>query len=523
MPKKSNGAIACGHPQTAQAAAEILSDGGTAFDAVLAAFAAACVVEPVLASLGGGGYLLTYPLHGAPVVYDFFVQTPSRRPGSVAEVEASDFYAIDANFGTATQQFHIGLGAMATPGSVKGLFRVHEDLAGMPMARLLEPAIRMAKEGWTLRPQDAFLLKVIEPILLATSQSRALFVHDNGKLRTAGERMTYPAMADSLEALACEGEALFYRGDMAQELARLCRDGGGWLGLDDLASYQVHLRQPLIREHRGARLMTNPPPSAGGILVALTLALLGEIDLADRPPLDALDVLAQAMCLTNQARRQVEDSSHEDKSPKTGFRLLDTALLQSYQASMRQHPLSPRGTTHISIADSAGNMAALSLSNGEGCGHLMGSSGIILNNMLGEEDLNPAGFHNWPADTRMASMMAPTMGFLPNGTAVALGSGGSNRIRSAILQVLLRLIHFGDNIDQATAWPRLHIERNGTANLEKGLPDGAGDRLAPRVETIVQWPANNMFFGGVHGVTRDSHGNVAAAGDPRRGGAALVV
>ncbi|MCZ6457767.1 MAG: gamma-glutamyltransferase, partial [Gammaproteobacteria bacterium] len=135
------GAIACGHPQTAAAAEEILLDGGNAFDAIIAAQLMACVTEPVLASLGGGGFLLAQAQGTAPRIYDFFPQTPLRRAAD------QELYPIEANFGTATQTFHIGLGSAAVPGSVAGIFAVHEALATLPLARLVEPAVNAARNG----------------------------------------------------------------------------------------------------------------------------------------------------------------------------------------------------------------------------------------------------------------------------------------------------------------------------------------------------------------------------------------
>ena len=137
----SKGAIAAGHPETARAAAAILAEGGNAFDAVLAGLCAACVAEPVLISLGGGGFLLARRAGGEAVLYDFFAQTPKVRR---AEAEV-DFFPIVADFGTAQQEFHIGMGSIAVPGTVKGLFRVHRDLGSMPMARIVEPAAALAR------------------------------------------------------------------------------------------------------------------------------------------------------------------------------------------------------------------------------------------------------------------------------------------------------------------------------------------------------------------------------------------
>jgi len=268
----TRGAVACGHPATAAAALEILQDGGNAFDAALAALCAATAVEPVLCSLGGGGFLMARPAGEAPRLYDFFVATPyARRP--LAEL---DFYPIHADFGTATQEFHIGIGAIATPGTVKGLFAVHRALARLPMARIVEPAARLARDGVPLRAVDAYLFRVVGAILTARADSRAAFTRPDGTLLREGDRFRLPALADSLEALAAEGEALFYRGALGQALLALCRDGGGLLTEQDLASYRVVVRRPLARRYRDTTIHLNPPPSTGGLLIAFALALLAQ-------------------------------------------------------------------------------------------------------------------------------------------------------------------------------------------------------------------------------------------------------
>lgn len=524
---RRRGAVACGHPATAAAAAEMLAEGGNAFDAVLAGCCAATVAEPVLASLGGGGFLLAQPAGGEPVLYDFFVQTPQRR----RDPEDLDFHPILADFGTATQEFHIGIGAIAVPGTVKGLFAVHRDLARLPMARIVAPAVRLAREGVALRPIDAYLFRIVAPILTASEASRDLFLDAEGALLGEGATLCQPALADSLEALAAEGEPLFYEGDLAARLVSLCRDAGGQLTAEDLAAYEVVRRRPLACDYRGHKVVTNPPPSCGGILIAFALALLAELPAAQLAcgSRDCLLQLARVMRLTNKARLEAR---LEDGVAGAAERLFDPALLARYRAEVAGCGSFTRGTTHISVVDEAGNLAAMSLSNGEGCGTPLPDSGILLNNMLGEEDLNHGGFHRWPQGTRLSSMMAPTLATSAGGALFAIGSGGSNRIRTAVLQVLVNLLDQEMPIAAASAAPRLHVEGE-VANVEGAAVEGArGEALCWPPEAAgllaregyrtIAWPPHNLFFGGVHGVALSADGVLSAAGDPRRGGAALV-
>jgi len=517
---KAKGAIAAGHPETARAAAAILDAGGNAFDAVLAGLCAACVAEPVLTSLGGGGFLLARSGGEAPVLYDFFVQTPKvRRPE--AEVE---FYPILADFGTAQQEFHIGMGSIATPGVVKGMFRVHADLSTVPMARIVEPAAHLARNGFPVNRLQAYTFRVVEKIYGANAESRAVFgsrVHPD-RLIGEGETFRLPPFADTLEALAREGEACFYHGDIGRRMVDACRAGGGLLTAEDLAAYEVVRRAPLGLAYDGARLFTNPPPSTGGLLIAFALELLegSGLGAAGFGTAAYLERLARAMALTNEAR--LESRVHEADADAAEV-MLNSEFVDLYRRRILGRPAARRGTTHISVIDGDGNAAALSVSNGEGAGYMVPGTGIMLNNMLGEEDINPHGAHQWPEDTRMCSMMAPTLMVRRDGTLAVMGSGGSNRIRTAILQVILNILESGMAIGRAVDSPRIHFE-NDLLSIEDGFAEAEVAALAERFPSVETWDERNLFFGGVHAVLFDpAAGRFEGAGDPRRGGVSMTV
>ncbi len=501
------GAIACGHPVTADAAEEILVDGGNAFDAAIAAHFAACVAEPVLASLGGGGFLLAHPASGSPRIYDFFAQTPKTR----LPRQATDFYPIHADFGTTTQEFHIGVGAIATPGCVRGMFEIHRDLGTLPMTRLLAPAIRAARDGVWVNALQADIFRIVAPIYSATPEARSIY----GAVGE-GTRLIQTELADTLTALAREGQTLFYQGELAEKIITLSAERGGHLTREDLTAYQVIKRQPLRLTYRNARVFTNPPPSAGGILIGFALELLRDFPFQDAGFGTSmhLTTLLDVMHLTSQARVDVLAAATSDHP-------LDTGLLKRYRTELLEAPRFNRGTTHISVVDKHGNIAALSLSNGEGCGELIPGSGVMLNNMLGEEDINPTGFGAWTTDTRMASMMAPTLVEPSPDRRLAMGSGGSNRIRTAILQVICNLLDFGDDPRTAVARPRVHFERE-TLSAERGYDAEMLDALETSVHETHRWEGQNLFFGGVH-VVEQRGKKFAAAGDGRRGGVGRVV
>jgi len=505
---KGKSVVAAGHALTAAAAAEILADGGNAFDAAITGVCMAFVAEAVFASPGGGGFLMARQAEGGAVkLFDFFVETPLKRRRA-NEVE---FFPIHADFGPATQEFHIGLGSSAAPGVAQGLFAMHEALGRMPMKRLVEPAVRAARSGFPLTSFQAYLFTVIAPILKASEGVRKIFA-PGGKLLEAGETFRNEGLGETLEWLAEDGARLFIDGDIGQAIVAQSRDLGGHLTADDLKRYRVELRDPLLWNHGGATVALNPPPAASGALIAFGLGFLEALGETGQP-LDAL-ALHAAMTATNEARAK----HGEGLAAK-----LDGGALANELRAAARHPAAYRGTTHISVIDAAGNAAAVSLSNGEGDGFIVGQHGFMLNNMLGEEDLASGGLDAWREGTRLSSMMAPTIIMEADGTVTALGTGGSNRIRTAILQVAINLLAHGMSLEDAVTAPRLHVERDGTTSFEPGLSQEAEAVFRTLEDKGHAWPAQNLFFGGVHAARRNPKGGVEGAGDPRRQGVALVV
>ena len=503
--------VAAGHALTVESAEDVLRAGGNAYDAAIAALATSFVAEPVLSSPGGGGFLLAAPIGERPRVYDFFVQTPrDRRPS-----DGIEFHPVMADFGPARQEFHIGRGTVATPGMMRGIAEIHADLGTVPLRELVAPACRHATEGVAVSDMQAYLQGVVEAIVSASEASRAIFasVEAPNRLARAGERSVNPMLADALEAMAIEGADLFYRGEVGASLVSDLA-AGGHLTAADLAGYRVEKREPLSVEYRGARILTNPPPSSGGALIGFGLDLLRARDLGAGSFGSAghVGLLAAAMEATAAAR--IEHSIEALAS-------LAPASVARWREQVARRTRAFRGTTHVSVIDAAGNIASATVSNGEGSGYVIPGTGIVMNNMLGEDDLNPDGFHRWTPDERMTSMMAPTALAWRDGRRVATGSGGSNRIRTALLQVIVNLVDFGMEVEEAVAAPRIHVE-DGFLSVEGGFDV---ERLAPVLEAWPEhqlWQARNMFFGGAHTVAAGRRG-LEAAGDPRRDGACAIV
>ena len=480
---RRKGAVAAGHRLTAGTAANVLSEGGHAADAAIAALAMACVCEPVLASPGGGGFAMTRDAaSGRAALIDFFPHTPLKRRGDTGR----GVREILADFGTATQAFHIGPATTATPGFFAGIEAIHAHGAGAPLAELFAPAVKAAREGVSVTPYQHYLATVVRPILVATAEARALFA-PRGDVTGIGEISHNPGLADAFEVMAADG---FAAGPVGREIVSGQR-GRGHLTAQDLEAYQAVVRKPLAVMAGGDRVFLNPPPAASGTLIAYAL---GRLEATDGT------AFARALSDTDRARRNANG---------------DVAWLLD-------RPVRQRGTTHISVIDANGNACAVTVSNGEGNGELAGPFGFMPNNILGEEDVNPHGDDGWPENTRLASMMCPAIIETGKGGLIALGSGGSNRIRSAILQVIARLALDGAGLKEAIDAPRLHVE-NGHMDFENLFDEKTRMALTKEFSDHRSWPEPNMFFGGAHAVEMSADGGFSGAGDNRRDGVSIVV
>jgi len=494
--------IATGHAKTTEAARLILETGGNAVDAAIAAVLAACVTEPMLASLGGGGHALIQVPDQDPVCLDCFAHTPITKRG-----EPVDFYPILGNFGTDVQEFHVGLASIATPGLVAGLDALHDRFAKLPKHILIQPACQLAKQGVALNALHHHTFEILEPIIRATPESArwAGLADREAPLPAVGAPLTNPALADFLEIWAVDGRRAFYQGEPGQSLVSLCQQFGGHLQANDLDAYQAIWREPLHWRYRDAKLWSNPPPAFGGMMLQLATRHL-EQTLSPATELGSVqhvEALIEAMALTDLDRGVLESAAGE----------LD-ALRDQFASVLAKHPATQKGTTHISIEDREGMGVALTVSNGEGSGQVLTQSGIMLNNMLGEEDLNRGGFGQWPCNRRLASMMTPTIICRDGGGRYLLGSGGSNRIRTALMQVIADLLDFGLPLQQAIDAPRLHLEKGHLSiELASEWREETQSWLMEHHRDATTWPSRSLFFGGVHAV-----GPNEASADQRREG-----
>jgi gamma-glutamyltranspeptidase/glutathione hydrolase len=521
------GAVAAGHPLTAEVGAGVLADGGNAVDACVAAAVTGWVAESPLTGPGAGGFVLVHRARdGTDALLDFFVAAPG---SGLERTQPARLEAVDVPFGSGdtTQQFLIGPASCAVPGMVAGLAAAHRRYGTWPWPALLAPAIEHARAGVALNADQALLHAILDPVLRHDPDGRRAY-GSSGPLRT-GERLVLSDLARTLEELAEEPLSL-YRGSLAPRIATAVQDRGGRITRGDLAAYRVISRRPVRAAYSGHEVVTNAPPSSGGVLIAFALRVLDRLGPGGPPgSANAATRLADVFRESTRAR----DASFVSSLHRGGLarRLLaetriDAAALAAVAGELEAvdpEPIALPSTTHVSVIDARGNAASLSSSTGCGSGVVVPGTGFQLNNMLGERDLNPSSRVPRPG-RRLTSMMAPTIILRSGRPRLVLGSAGSERLRGAIVQTIVNCIEHGLDVTEAIDRPRVHVD-GPDLHVEGGYDAAVVDQLEGRGYRVVRWPGQerNLYFGGVSAVGVLPDGRLEAAGDPRRGGAGVVV
>jgi gamma-glutamyltranspeptidase / glutathione hydrolase len=504
------GVVAAGHPLTAEAGAEVLREGGNAVDAAVACVLMSFVAESPLTGPGAGGFMLVHTAGGEDHLLDFFVAAPGR---GLFGREPAALMPIDIRFAEdAIQRFNVGPSSCGAYGTTLGLAEALERFGTLSLADLTARPAEAAREGVQVVRMQALLFTILEPIFRSSPEASELYA-PGGRLLGEGDTIRLHELGSLLDRLGAEGPGFLYTGDVAAAVSDWVLERGGLLSREDLAAYEVAERRPAHVEYRGRTVLTNPPPSSGGILIADALGILERLD----RPHDA-SVIAEVIASTNRAR----DEDFLTGLATEGYleRFLAKEALDNVATEVRSRL---GNTTHLAVMDSEGGCASVTCSNGSCSGVLVPGTGVHLNNMLGEQDLNPLGYHRHEPGARVPSMMAPTVVLRDGRPEVALGSAGSNRIRSAILQTILGVVDHGLPAEQAVARSRIHVE-DRQVEAEPGIEEDALDRLEQSGWAVRRWAEQNLFFGGVQAVARNPQtGALSGGGDPRRGGAAAVV
>lgn len=509
----ARGAIAAGHQLTAEAGARILREGGNAVDAAVAAVLTSFIAESPLTGIGAGGFMLIHTPSGESHLLDFFVSSPS------VVADEADHVEFMVDFDGALQQFNGGAATCGVYGTAAGLWNALDRFGTVPMRELANDALELSRRGVPTSEVHAYLYRILAPILTAWPEGRAVYAPE-GRMPQVGDVLRLPEFGDAIERLAEDGPEPFYRGEVAERVADFVGANGGTITREDLAAYEVIDRRPGRASYRDHHVITNPPPSSGGLLMADSLLHLDQQGSCD------VGALMAAMDFANRGR----DRDFIEGLQREGF--WDEFLTAGESWATGEHrslggggalPESRLGsTTHVSVLDADGLAVSCTCSNGSCSGVIVPGVGISLNNMLGEMDLNPLGARGNRGGERVTSMMSPTVVLENDQPRLVLGSAGSNRIRSAVLQTIVNVVDHGMAISDAVEAPRVHFE-DGRLQAEPGVDETALTAIQQGGTPLVRWDRKNLFFGGCQAVGRDPGGELAGGGDPRRGGAYSLV
>ncbi len=514
-------AASAGTHYAAEAAAEVYGTGGNAADAAVAAAAAVGVTEPLMSSIGGGGFALVQEPGGESLagetgkaeVIDYYDCMPGKGLPPSAFGAGGRPTTMILKYGAGVKST-VGAASCAVPGSLRGwelLLRRHGRLT---LRETLAPAVRLAREGFKLCKTSGLWFEVAEEVLRLTDETRKNF-YTNGRVYHTGEEVRFPELADTLEAVGEAGAKLFYEGEISRRISSYILSEGGIITEEDLATYEAIVREPLSFDYEDRTVHTNGPPSAGGPTLAQMLRVISGYDLTALPDEDYAKLLAGAIKYALEDR----DLSYTEISENAAVaeRLTGEEHVRAQRArisgSASGSDFGSPHTSHLSCVDETGLAVSITASMGYGSGIVIPGTGIPMGNTLGEPELNPRGFHALTPGKRLISSMSPTIVSSPDGDLISIGSPGASRIPAAIMQALINVIDLGLPLEAAVLAPRLHAEGNLFA-YEAGAkkPDLSG------YDPVLAYDEPSMFFGGLNAVRRTPEGFFEAAADPRRSG-----
>ncbi|GIF06279.1 gamma-glutamyltransferase [Actinoplanes siamensis] len=456
--------VAASHPATARTGVRILEAGGTAADAAVAAVLACCVAETIYTGLGGGGFATYFDARSGEVTcLDFFVAVP----GLDGDRKPEPMVAVDVFFGGLPQIYSIGGASVAVPGVPAGLGEVHRRWGRLSWAEVVAPAAGLARTGVLLPAAHARTLKSCAPAL-AYGDGAASY-QPGGRLLESDELLFHQGLSTAMDALAADGPGVFYAGEYAELMVSTVRAAGGTLGPADLAGYRV-----------------------------------AEV------PVDHATLSGYRVCARHDLNRTVDtigalpaDLTRPGRAPEVASTLRNLGAQRLGD------------TTNVSVVDAEGNACVITTTLGLGAGVWLPGLGINLNSMLGEGELLTGEL---VPGRRMSSYMCPLVVIGPDDSlAVAAGSAGASRIRTALIDTLLGVLVDGLDVGEAIARPRFHAVED-TVHAERGCSPAELETLRAAGWQVVEWPDLNHYFGGVTAV-----GQAGAAGDPRRGGVGLLL
>ncbi len=525
------GMVAAQNAIAAKVGADILADGGNAVDAAVGVGFALAVTLPRAGNLGGGGFMLVHDTAGREnVAIDYREMAPRQATRDM-------FLDAEGNVDQDRSRFsHLSAGV---PGTVAGFWLAHQRYGSLPWPQLVEPAIRLARDGFPVSYDLAGLLEFRRERLCRHAAGCAYLYKPDGEPYAPGELLVQADLASTLQLIAEQGPKAFYEGEIAEKIVAEMQRGGGLIDAESLADYRAVVREPVTGSYRGYEIVTMPPPSSGGVHILQMLNTLEHFDIAamGAGSADAVHLLAEVMRLAFADRsKHLGDPDYYDvpvdwlTSADYAKRLASSIDLARARPSADVAPGIPvaaesEDTTHFSIIDASGNVVSntYTLNFSFGSGIAVSGAGFFLNNEMDDFVAKPGvpnafGLLGGEANTiqrgkRPLSSMTPTIVFADGEPWFATGSPGGSRIITTVLQVIVNTIDHGMNLAEASAAPRLHHQwYPDRLQLEDGFSPDTIRILESRGHDIA---GTQFSMGSVQSVgVKD--GVFRGASDPRR-------
>lgn len=525
-----HGMVATVDALATQVGVDILKQGGNAVDAAVAVGYALAVTHPQAGNLGGGGFMLLRTKDGKTTAIDFREMAP--------EKATRDMFLDEQGNADSKKSLTSPL-ASGTPGTVAGFSLALNKYGSMPLNKVIQPAFRLAQDGFIVNEALADDLKQYgTEVLPGHENSKAIFWKEDGTLLQKGDRLVQANLAKSLETIAEKGPDAFYKGEIAGQIAAEMAKSGGLISREDLANYRAVEREPISGDYRGYRIYSMPPPSSGGIHIVQILNILENFSLAKYGfgSADAMQLMAEA-----------EKYAYADRSEYLGdpdfVKVLWQALTsKAYAKSLAEKidlnkarpskeikpgklaPYESNQTTHFSVVDKDGNAVAVTytLNTNFGSGIVAGNTGILMNNQMDDfsakpgvpnvyglvgGDANAVGPHKRPL-----SSMSPTIVVKDGKTWLVTGSPGGSRIITTVLQMVVNSVDFGMNVAEATNAPRFHHQwLPDELRVEKGFSPDTLKLLEDKGQKVVVKEA----MGSTQSIMIAPDGELYGASDPR--------
>jgi gamma-glutamyltranspeptidase/glutathione hydrolase len=514
--------------------AAILRRGGNAVDAAVAVGFALAVTLPRAGNIGGDGFMLVHDAKsGQQVVFDF---------RSVAPRAATLAMYVD-NQGKEASIASRGYLAPSVPGTVAGLAMAHKRIGQLPWAAVVAPAIALARNGVALTPDEAFVFGWGKERLSTSPAAKAAYYRPDGSLYRAGEILRQPDLAWTLTQIAKRGADGFYKGPVAERFAADMKTNGGLITLEDLAAYRAVERQPLRGTYRGLEVITAPPASAGGATLLNMLNILEGFDLTAHGAGSAqsLHIMAEAMKLGYNDRYRFLGDTDFVAVPLQGFiskgyaqgraKLIDPARATPARDLGAGDPTrfeSP-STTQYSVADAQGNVVSTTYTLGAdfGSGVMIAGTGVLLNNQMNNfdhenaakalRDGTPPPLNAMAPGKRMLSTMMPTM-VMKNGKPwLVTGTPGGSTIINTVLQLIVNVVDFNLNVEEATHQPRIFQDTGKNLRVEPNFNPDTVRILGVMGHTVT----SDETMGSAQSIMIEN-GLFLGAADPRRPGALAI-